>query len=287
MSSKMLAGVVAGGFGVVFYIALVLSANFSGLLAFILAMFLLFGLGVLAGALSAAWLELDDYGEQASSGALSGLVAAGIVEACDLLLRLLLAAVGKPNPTNLLSNLLTSRLPNINQAAYLFLVVVVNLLLYLIYLLIMVGMSGLSASILGRAKDAEALQAIVAANDPVILSTTPAETDEEMVDPALWPYQRPEYSPFVSDTAPPPPLPLWQQRRLEREAQSAERQPPSGRLPVQGSTSGQGAMGNLAQNQQRPSPQSGLSGNPQSAYQRRLPADGQRPKPRGRERDNG
>jgi hypothetical protein len=285
MSSKMLAGVVAGGFGVVFYIALVLSANFSGLLAFLLAMFLLFGLGVLAGAFSAAWLELDDYGEQASAGALSGLVAGGIVEVCDLLLRLALAAVGKPNPTNLLSAQLTARLPNINQAAYFTLVVVVNLLLYLIYLLIMVGMSGLAARIFGRAKDAEALQAMVAVNEPLALPALPGGTDEETLDPALWAYQRPEYSPFVSDA--PPPLPLWQQRRLEREAQSAARPTSSGRLPAQGSTSGTGALRKPAQSQPRPRPQPGLPGNPQPMRQRRLPADGKRPTPRGREQDNG
>lgn len=286
MSSKMLAGVVAGGFGVVLYIALIFSDLFSALLALFLALVLLLGPGVLAGALSGAWLELDDYGQQASAGTLSGLVAAGILEVCDLLFRLALAAIGKPNPTNLISNLLVSRVPNGSETIYLLLVVVINLLLYLVYLLVMVGISGVTANLVGRSKDTEALQAIIAANAPPPLDT-PGGAGEETLDPALLPYQRPEYSPFVSDATPPPTLPPWQQRLLEQR-QRAGGGNQSGNISAQRPMPGKRPLGNLPQNQRPPGPQSAIPGNPtESAYRQRLPTDRQRPKPRGREQPNG
>ncbi len=211
MSSKMLTGLMAGGFGAALAIGLVLSSHFSPQLAYFLALALLFGLGMLAGALAANRLDLADYGHQTAAGAFVGLVAAGVTEVTDLILRLVFATISKTSPTSVLANLLLARLPVSGETALFLLMVVVNLLLYLLYLLIVVGISGAMASFAGRAKTAEALQELLAARQPA-----EEVSEETLLDPALLPFMRPEYSPFVPEE-PPPPVPPWQQRRLERE----------------------------------------------------------------------
>jgi hypothetical protein len=242
MSSKMIAGLLAGGFGAALSVALVLSSLSFPVFASYLALALLFGLGVLSGALAARRLDLADYGHQSSAGAFAGLVAAGVTEVCDLILRLIFAVIGKASPTSVLSTLILSRLPISTEVALILLMVIVNLLLYLIYLLIVVGISSLAAEVFGRAKTPQALKALLEAQG---LSDLPGAVDplEEPPDPALLPFMRPEYSPFVPDE-PPPPLSPWQQRRLERERTLATQDSPlaekshafgSQRSPVVGS----------------------------------------------------
>ena len=214
MSSKMLAGLAAGGFGAALSIGLTISSQFSPQLAYFLALAMLFGLGALSGVLAAAWLDLADYGRQPASGAIVGLIAAGLTEVADLVLRLLFATMSKASPTSTLANLLESRLPASSDAARILFMIIINLLLYLLYLLIVVGISSAVAGFAGRAKTAEALQDLLNVRQG-LLSTDSSE--EDLLDPALLPFMRPEYSPFVSD-APPVPVSPWQQRRLEREA---------------------------------------------------------------------
>ncbi len=209
MSSKMLAGLVAGGFGVALSIGLALSPSFSSQLTYFLALALLFGLGIFSGILAVNWLDLDDYGHQPAAGAIAGLVAAGLTEVCDLILRLVFASLSKTSPTSVLANLVMSRLPTPSDVARLFFMVLVNLLLYLMYVLIVIGISSAIASFAGRAKSVEALQALLEAQQRS-LPRDPSE--EDLVDPALLPFMRPEYSPFIAEE-PPIPVPTWQQRR--------------------------------------------------------------------------
>ncbi|HEY7349334.1 MAG TPA: hypothetical protein VH599_13555 [Ktedonobacterales bacterium] len=215
MSLKMLAGLVAGGFGAALSIGLVLSSLSFPVLAAYLALALLFGLGLFSGVLAARWLDLADYGHQPSAGAFVGLVAAGVTEVIDLILRLVFAAINKASPTTVLSNFIVSRLPVSTQVAHIILLIIVNLILYLIYLLIVVAISSSVTSVVGRAKTAQALQTMLDAREQALL---PDADDAPEMDPALLPFMRPEYSPFVSE-APPPPVSPWQQRRLEREGQ--------------------------------------------------------------------
>ncbi len=224
MSSKMLAGLVAGGFGAALSIGLTLSTHFSSQLAFFLAVVLLFGLGALSGIFAAAWLDLPDYGHQQAAGAIAGLVAAGLTEVSDLALRLLFASISSASPTSVLENLVISRLPAPDPAARILFVIIVNVLLYLLYVLIVVGMSGAVATFAGRAKSVEALQALLEVRQPV-----PDEPSEAaLVDPALLPFMRPEYSPFIPEE-PPIPVPLWQQRRT-----APKEAPPTGQAPLPG-----------------------------------------------------
>jgi hypothetical protein len=214
MSSKMRAGLAAGGFGAALSIGLTISSQVSPQLAYFLALALLFGLGALSGMLTVAWLDLADYGRQPASGAIVGLIAAGLTEVADLVLRLLFATLSKASPTSTLANLLASRLPASSDAARILFMIVINLLLYLLYLLIVIGISSAVASFAGRAKTAEALQDLLHVRQGP-LSLDPSE--EDLLDPALLPFMRPEYSPFAEDAQPVPVSP-WQQRRLEREA---------------------------------------------------------------------
>ncbi len=212
MSSKMLAGLVAGGFGAALSIGLTISSQVSPQLAYFLALALLFGLGALSGLLAAAWLDLADYGHQHAAGAIVGLVAAGLTEVADLVLRLLFATLSKASPTTMLANLLMSRLPATSDAARILFMIVINLLLYLLYLLVVIGISSAVASFAGRAKTAEALQDLLQVRQS---SLSGDSSGEDLLDPALLPFMRPEYSPFVSE-APPVSVSPWQQRRLER-----------------------------------------------------------------------
>jgi hypothetical protein len=222
MSSKMLAGLIAGGFGAALSIGLTLSPSFSSELASFLALALLFGLGVFSGVLAVGWLDLPDYGHQPAAGALAGLVAAGLTEVCDLLLRLVFASLRKTSPTSVLANLVLSRLPTPSDAARLFFLVLVNLLLYLLYALIVIGISAAIASFAGRSKSVEALEALLQGQQR-LLSRDPSE--EDVVDPALLPFMRPEYSPFVPEE-PPIPVPPWQQRRSRLEGTLPDEQHP-------------------------------------------------------------
>jgi hypothetical protein len=212
MSSKMLAGLGAGGFGAALSIGLIVSSQFSPRLAYFLAIALLFGLGVLSGVLAAAWLEMADYGRQPTAGAIVGLVAAGLTEVADLVLRLVFASLSKASPTTVLANLLVSRLPATSDAARILFMVLINLLLYLIYLLTVVGASSAVASFVGRAKTPEALEELLQARQRPLLYDS---AEEDLLDPALLPFMRPEYSPFVAEE-PPAPMTPWQQRRLEQ-----------------------------------------------------------------------
>ncbi len=229
MSSKMLAGLIAGGFGAALSVALVFTEMLSPFYALLLMLTLLFGLGMLSGALAAAWLDLADYGRQSAVGALAGLVAGAVTEVCDLVLRLVWGLIGQSSPTNALSSLIVSRLPASTGAALIAFLVIVNLVLYLVYLLIVVGISGLTTSLVGRAKTPQALQALLGEEELLIAPSAAEIAGEEPVDPALAPFLRPEYSPFVPQASAPP-LSPWQQRRLERERQLSGE---DGSLPAQ------------------------------------------------------
>ncbi len=210
MSSKMLAGLAAGGVGAALAIGLVLSSHYSPLLAYFLALALLFGLGVFSGALAVRWLDLADYGQQHVAGAIAGLVAASLTEMADLVVRLLFASISAVSPTSALANLILSRLPASSRAVLLF-SMVVNVLLYLLYLLIVVGISSAIASFAGRAKSTEALQALLEEQQPAFSPAAPRITAEIPLDPDLLPFMGPEYSPFAPVEEEPP----WQQRRFE------------------------------------------------------------------------
>jgi len=222
MSSKMRAGLVVGGFGAALSIGLTLSTSFSSQLTYFLALALSFGLGIFSGVLAVGWLDLADYGHQPAAGAIAGLVAAGVTEVCDLILRLVVASISKTSPTSVLADLVMSRLPAPSDVARLFFMILVNLLLYLIYVLIVIGISSAIASFMGRAKSIEALQALLEAQQRP-LPRDPSE--EDLVDPALLPFMRPEYSPFIPEE-PPIPVPTWQQRRSRPEGTSPDEQYP-------------------------------------------------------------
>lgn len=215
MTSKMHAGLVAGGFGAALAIGLVLSAQFFPLLAYFLAVALLFGLGALSGVLAARWLDLNDYGRQHTAGAIAGLVAASLTEVADLILRLVFASISQPSPTSALANLILMRLPAPSPVAQMLFMILVNLLLYLLYLLVVIGISSAFASIAGRAKTVEALQTLLSTQQPFFAEDGEEGPPVQEMDPALVPFMRPEYSPFVPDE-PPPPVSPWRQRRQER-----------------------------------------------------------------------
>jgi hypothetical protein len=221
MTSKMHAGLVAGGFGAALAIGLVLSAPFSPQLAYILSIALLFGLGVLSGLLAAQWLDLSDYGRQHAAGAIAGLVAASLTEVADVFLRVVFASISRTSPTSVLANRVLSRIPATSEAAAVLMMMVVNLLLYLVYLLIVIGISSAVASVSGRAKSAEALQALLEERQPGFFEDEDAAPAD--VDPALAPFMRPEYSPFVPEE-PPITAPPWQQRRSRPTGYSPEGQ---------------------------------------------------------------
>lgn len=232
MSSKMHAGLVAGGFGAALAIGLALSSHFSPVLAYFLSLGLLFGLGILSGVLAAHWLDLNDYGHQQAAGAIAGLVAAGLTEVADLVLRLVFASISESSPTSALANLILFRLPTPSAVAHVLFMVLINLLLYLIYLLTVIGISSAVASIAGRAKTVQSLQELFDAQQPPFFSDEDDDDAPSLVDPALLPFMRPEYSPFVPEE---PPLPVspWQQRnsrpaawRSDSEERRAERPKP-------------------------------------------------------------
>jgi hypothetical protein len=273
MSSKMLAGLVAGGFGAALSITFFLSSLVSPLLAYFLALVLLFGLGVLSGVLAARWLDLSDYGEQRSAGALAGLVAAGVTEVSDLALRLVLASISKASPTTVLSNIVVARLPTSRAVAVIVVMVITNLFLYLMYMLIVISISTIVANFAGRAKTPQALQAMLEGRQQLFSPQAADSPGETLLDPALLPFMRPEYSPFAPEAPPDSEFP-WQPRRVERKGPSAEKRsqptpqrrqsggfnPPG--APARGATSGPAprkppiSLPQLPSNTQRPRPRS-------------------------------
>jgi hypothetical protein len=219
LSSKMLAGLLAGGLGVLLDVVLVSAFLWAPSFPLLLGIALLVGIGVLSGILSARWLDLDDYGRQKAIGVLAGLVAAWTVEAGDILLRVITNDLHKPNLTDQLYATIAAPLPG-SGVASLVVLVLVNLVIYLLYMVLVAGVSGLIASLFGRTKNQQALELAAQAKERDAHASWIREGSEEQLDPALLPYQRRDYSPFVVE--PPPPIPSWQRRRLEQEGLLSE-----------------------------------------------------------------
>lgn len=215
LSSKMFAGLLAGGLGILLDVVLVTAFLGTPTLALLLEMVLLLGIGMLAGILAIQWLDPADLGRQKSVGALAGLVAACIVEAGDILLRVITNALHKPNLTDQLYAAVVTPLPSTGATAKL-LLVLVNVLMYLIYIIVTAGIAGAAAEVFGnrRAEQLQKQEALKMSREAAYEAWVREEADETL-DPALLVYQRRDYSPFADD--PPPPLPSWQRRRLELE----------------------------------------------------------------------
>ncbi len=228
MSSKMFAGLVAGGFGIALYVTSLFVALFSPLLGILLALALPPVLGVMAGVLTARWLDLEDYGHQSSAGALAGFIAAVATAVWDVVMRVVMALIDKATPSDALIRLVLSRLPASRAMLLILVLIIISLLLYLTYIMLIVGISALTASLAGYGKDVETLHAILAAQER---QAAPPEPAEEAMDPSLAPFMRPEYSPFVSE---PPVLSSWQRRRLERERKLRDADVTSGGAGVPG-----------------------------------------------------
>jgi hypothetical protein len=245
MSSKMRAGLIAGGFGAALDVARVLSPHLTGilpdslvlLLALILAVLEVFCLGIFSGALAAIWLDLEDYGHQFAAGGFAGAIAALVVMASDTLLSFILLQVPQDQPDTVAMQSLFSRASLAGQVitvVTILIIVVVVLLAALIYMIITLLISGMTTRIGAAGKGVEALQAMIAAQEAQArqgAGMPPPPTDEVgAFDPALLPYRRPEYSPFVNNP-PPQVISPWQRRRLERE----------GKLPPEDASSGESA----------------------------------------------
>jgi hypothetical protein len=220
LSSKMFAGLLAGGLGILLDVVLVTA--FLGLptAALVLEIALLLGVGVFAGILAIHWLDPNDDGRQRSVGALAGLVAACIVEAGDILLRVITNTLHKPNLTDQLYSAVAASLPGTGAASKLMLVLI-NVTLYLLYLIVTAGIAGATADVFGNRKSQQA-QAAQEQSRKAAYESWVREEAREPIDPALVVYQRRDYSPFADDPA--PPLPYWQRRRLEREGQLDEQE---------------------------------------------------------------
>jgi hypothetical protein len=236
MSSKMRAGLIAGGFFVGFAALGIGLLNVLPSLAivFIAIVSLLdfFGVGIVSGILAANWLDLEDYGSQFAAGGFAGAIASLVVNAGNLGFTALLFLVHKPNPTDAYTQLgLSSSLSLTGQAVIIIVQVVVRVLLLLVYMIISLLISGVTTRIVASGKSIQALQAIIDAQEAQAkqgMEQAGAPTNEsETIDPALLPYRSPEYSPFV-DNQQHVVISPWQRRRLERE----------GKLPPEDSSSG-------------------------------------------------
>lgn len=238
MSSKMRAGLIAGGFFVGFAAVGIGLLNVLPSLAivFIAVVNLLdfFGVGIVAGILAANWLEFEDYGNQFAAGGFAGAIASLVVNAGNIGFTGLLFLIHKPNPTDAYTQLnLSSSLSLTGQALLIIIQVVVRLLLLLVYMIVSLLVSGVTTRVVASGKSLEALQAIIEAQEarakqmagPVGSPTNEPET----IDPALLPYRRPEYSPFVDNGQQQVVISPWQRRRLERE----------GKLPPEDVSSGE------------------------------------------------
>lgn len=239
MSSKMRAGLITGGFFVGFAaVAIGLLTIVPSLAILLIALVNLldfFGIGIVSGILAANWLDLEDYGSQFASGGFAGAIASLIVNIGNLGITGLLFLVHQPNPTDAYTQLNLSQLSLTGQVLIILFQIIVRLLLLLIYMVVALLVSGLTTRLLASKKSLQALQAIVEAREAQERQSAglpPSPTGEpEMIDPALLPFRRPEYSPFVSDQQQQPIISPWQRRRLERE----------GKLPPEDASGGRGA----------------------------------------------
>jgi hypothetical protein len=234
MSSKMRAGLIAGGFFIAFTIAFILLLNFL-LLNFLpsLAVSLIiftgfaefFGPPILAGFLAAAWLDVEEYGRQFAAGGFAGAIAALVLELGNLGLTAALLLVQQTNPADAPAQFVLSKLPLTGQVLAVVIVIVIRLILIFIYMMIALLIGGLTARIVGSGKGIQRLQQILEEQEAQMRRPAPPP-----LDPSLVPYQRPEYSPFASNQ--PAVLSPWQRRRLERE----------GKLPGEGVMPGGGGL---------------------------------------------
>jgi hypothetical protein len=240
MSSKMRAGLIAGGFGAALDVARILSPHLIGLLpdslvgllTLLLAVLEVFFLGVFSGVLAAIWLELEDYGHQFASGGFAGAIAALVVMVSDTVLSFLLLLTPQEQSNTVATQSLFSRASLSGQIISVVIVIVIAVLAALIYMIITLVISGLTAMIAASGKSIEALQAIIDAQEAQTRQSAgqagSPTNESETIDPALLPYRSPEYSPFV-DNQQHVVISPWQRRRLERE----------GKLPPEDASSGE------------------------------------------------
>jgi hypothetical protein len=233
----MRAGLIAGGFFVGFAAVGIGLLNVLPSLAivFIAVVNLLdfFGVGIVAGILAANWLEYEDYGSQFAAGGFAGAIASLVVNAGNIGFTGLLFLIHKPNPTDAYTQLnLSGNLSLTGQMLLIIFQIVVRVLLLLVYMVISLLIGGVTTRIVASRKSIQALQAIIDAQEAQAkqnMSQPDSSTNEsETIDPALLPYRRPEYSPFVENQQQVVISP-WQRRRLERE----------GKLPPEDASSGE------------------------------------------------
>jgi hypothetical protein len=173
MSSKMRAGLIAGGFGAALDVARVLSPNLTGilpeslvlLLTLLLALLEFFGLGIFAGALAAIWLDMEDYGHQFAAGGFAGAIAALVVMVSETLLSFLLLLTPQGQSSTFVTQSLFSRASLTGQVISISIVVVVAVLAVLVYMIITLVMGGLTALVVASGKSVAALQSIIAARE--------------------------------------------------------------------------------------------------------------------------
>lgn len=246
MSSKMRAGLIAGGFGAALDVARVLSPNLTGilpdslvlLLTLVLAVLEVFCLGIFSGALAAIWLDMEDYGHQFAAGGFAGAIAALVVMASDTLLSFILLLLPQNQPATVATQSLFPKASLFGQVitvVTILIIVVVALLAALVYMIITLLISGMTTRIGAAGKGVEALRAMIAAQEEQARQSAglaPPTNDElGLSDPALLPYRRPEYSPFIDNQKQQQIISPWQRRRLERE----------GKLPPEDASYGGGS----------------------------------------------
>ena len=235
MSSKMRAGLIAGGFFVGFAAVAIGLLNVVPSLAILLIAIVnlldFFGVGIVSGILAAIWLDLEDYGSQFASGSFAGAIASLVINIGNLGITGLLFLVHRPNPTDSYTQLNLSSLSLTGQVLIILFQVIVRLLLLLVYMVVSLLISGLTTRVVASRKNLKALQAIIEAREAQakqsVGQASPPTDELGTVDPALLPYRRPEYSPFV-DNQQQQVISPWQRRRLERE----------GKLPAEDTSSG-------------------------------------------------
>lgn len=222
LSSKMFAGLLAGGVGILLDVVLVTALLGMPAFALTLAVVLLLGVGVLAGILAILWLDPEDDGGQKAIGGLAGLVAACTVGAGDILLRVITNVLHKPNLTDQIFLSIINSLPATSTTVKV-LLILLNVLFYLLYIIVTAGVAAATAEVFGNRRSHQALldQEKTSAN---VYEAWMREELPEPLDPALLVYQRRDYSPFADD--PEPPMPTWQRRRLELEGRLAPEEKP-------------------------------------------------------------
>lgn len=237
MSSKMRAGLIAGGFFVGFLAVAIGLLKIVPSLAIVLialaGLLDLFGVGIVSGILAAIWLDLEDYGSQFAAGGFAGAIASLVVYAGNIGLTGLLLLIHQSNPADTYTLLGLSSLPLGGLVLIILIQVIVRLLLFLVYMVVSLVISGLTTRIVASGKSIKAVQAMIAAREEQARQSAglvpPTNDDLGPSDPALLPYRRPEYSPFVDNQQQRQPIiSPWQRRRLERE----------GKLPPEDASSG-------------------------------------------------